>query len=380
MTTEPLAEPRDARAAGPPADGARRRARRPGRAVDGRRRRPRRRPDAPTDRAAVSGPLILADRSRRCDETGDRRWSRAAGGSTPTSSRARSRSTRRRAGSCPRSRPGPTCAGSCRSLDEALADAGRRVGRRRRRRRDLRPGPRRLAAGRASTSRRRSPGSTTSRSSASTTSRATSTRPGCSIRARPSATSPPFPLVALVVSGGHTFLVEMRDHLTYRLLGQTVDDAAGEAFDKVGRLLGLGYPGGPAIQRRPRARPRHDARVPAGLARRHVRLQLLAASRRRRGGSSTRRAPTRASRREPRRPLPDARVVPSSPGASRTPSSTSSSTRRSAPPRRSAPGRSCSAAASRRTRRCGPGSPARPRRVGIPLIVPRPACARTTAR
>jgi N6-L-threonylcarbamoyladenine synthase len=60
---------------------------------------------------------------------------------------------------------------------------------------------------------------------------------------------PLFPLVALVVSGGHTFLVEMRDHLEYRLLGTTVDDAAGEAFDKVGRLLGLGYPGGPAIQR-----------------------------------------------------------------------------------------------------------------------------------
>jgi N6-L-threonylcarbamoyladenine synthase len=60
---------------------------------------------------------------------------------------------------------------------------------------------------------------------------------------------PVFPLVALVVSGGHTFLAEMRDHLTYRLLGTTIDDAAGEAFDKVGRLLGLGYPGGPAIQR-----------------------------------------------------------------------------------------------------------------------------------
>jgi N6-L-threonylcarbamoyladenine synthase len=60
---------------------------------------------------------------------------------------------------------------------------------------------------------------------------------------------PVFPLVALVVSGGHTFLAEMRDHLTYRLLGSTVDDAAGEAFDKVGRLLGLGYPGGPAIGR-----------------------------------------------------------------------------------------------------------------------------------
>jgi len=61
--------------------------------------------------------------------------------------------------------------------------------------------------------------------------------------------APPFPLLALVVSGGHTFLAEMRDHLTYRLLGQTIDDAAGEAFDKVGRLLGLGYPGGPAISR-----------------------------------------------------------------------------------------------------------------------------------
>jgi N6-L-threonylcarbamoyladenine synthase len=59
---------------------------------------------------------------------------------------------------------------------------------------------------------------------------------------------PIFPLIALVVSGGHTFIAQMTDHLTYRLLGTTVDDAAGEAFDKVGRLLGLGYPGGPAIQ------------------------------------------------------------------------------------------------------------------------------------
>jgi N6-L-threonylcarbamoyladenine synthase len=63
----------------------------------------------------------------------------------------------------------------------------------------------------------------------------------------PDRPEPAFPLVALVVSGGHTFLVEMRDHLAYRLLGETVDDAAGEAFDKAGRLLGLGYPGGPAI-------------------------------------------------------------------------------------------------------------------------------------
>ncbi|MCU0260196.1 MAG: tRNA (adenosine(37)-N6)-threonylcarbamoyltransferase complex transferase subunit TsaD [Ilumatobacteraceae bacterium] len=55
------------------------------------------------------------------------------------------------------------------------------------------------------------------------------------------------PLVVLLVSGGHTMLVEMRDHGAYRLLGQTIDDAAGEAFDKVARFLGLGYPGGPAI-------------------------------------------------------------------------------------------------------------------------------------
>ena len=74
--------------------------------------------------------------------------------------------------------------------------------------------------------------------------------------------APLFPLVALIVSGGHTFLVEMRDHLTYRLLGQTVDDAAGEAFDKVGRLLGLPYPGGPAIQRAAEGATRHDAVFP----------------------------------------------------------------------------------------------------------------------
>ncbi|MBA3876051.1 MAG: tRNA (adenosine(37)-N6)-threonylcarbamoyltransferase complex transferase subunit TsaD [Anaerolinea sp.] len=73
---------------------------------------------------------------------------------------------------------------------------------------------------------------------------------------------PLFPLVALVVSGGHTFLVEMHDHLEYRLLGQTVDDAAGEAFDKVGRLLGLGYPGGPEIQRAASGAVNHDAAFP----------------------------------------------------------------------------------------------------------------------
>ena len=57
------------------------------------------------------------------------------------------------------------------------------------------------------------------------------------------------PLVLLLVSGGHTLLVAMEDHLRYRLLGGTIDDAAGEAFDKVARFLGLPYPGGPAIDR-----------------------------------------------------------------------------------------------------------------------------------
>jgi N6-L-threonylcarbamoyladenine synthase len=73
---------------------------------------------------------------------------------------------------------------------------------------------------------------------------------------------PEFPLIALVVSGGHTFLVEMHDHLEYRLLGQTVDDAAGEAFDKVGRLLGLPYPGGPAIQKAAESARNRDRAFP----------------------------------------------------------------------------------------------------------------------
>jgi N6-L-threonylcarbamoyladenine synthase len=59
---------------------------------------------------------------------------------------------------------------------------------------------------------------------------------------------PRFPLLALVVSGAHSELVYIADHGHYELMGQTRDDAAGEAFDKVARLLGLGYPGGPAIQ------------------------------------------------------------------------------------------------------------------------------------
>ena len=60
---------------------------------------------------------------------------------------------------------------------------------------------------------------------------------------------PEFPLLCLIVSGGHSDLVLMRDHGNYVVLGRTRDDAAGEAFDKAARILGLGYPGGPAIDR-----------------------------------------------------------------------------------------------------------------------------------
>lgn len=62
--------------------------------------------------------------------------------------------------------------------------------------------------------------------------------------------SPPkFPLIALLVSGGHTELLLVSDHGKYKHLGGTKDDAAGEAFDKISRLIGLGYPGGPAIEK-----------------------------------------------------------------------------------------------------------------------------------
>lgn len=60
---------------------------------------------------------------------------------------------------------------------------------------------------------------------------------------------PEFPLLALIVSGGHSQLVLFKDHGNYELLGQTNDDAIGEAFDKVAKILGLPYPGGPAIAR-----------------------------------------------------------------------------------------------------------------------------------
>ena len=64
-----------------------------------------------------------------------------------------------------------------------------------------------------------------------------------------SADPPQFPFIALLVSGGHTQLMRVEDAGRYELLGETIDDAAGEAFDKSAKLLGLGYPGGPALAR-----------------------------------------------------------------------------------------------------------------------------------
>lgn len=58
-----------------------------------------------------------------------------------------------------------------------------------------------------------------------------------------------FPLMAMLVSGGHTELVYMKDHMQFEILGETLDDAVGEAYDKVGRMLGLPYPGGPLIDK-----------------------------------------------------------------------------------------------------------------------------------
>lgn len=77
------------------------------------------------------------------------------------------------------------------------------------------------------------------------------------------------PFLSLVVSGGHTSLVYVRAHGAYDLLGQTVDDAAGEALDKIARALGLGYPGGPAIERLAREGDPEALVLPRATVREH---------------------------------------------------------------------------------------------------------------
>ena len=89
----------------------------------------------------------------------------------------------------------------------------------------------------------------------------------------PDPLEPPF--LCLIASGGHTLLAGVTSHESLEVLGQTLDDAAGEALDKGARLLGLGYPGGPAIQRRGRGRGPGGIRLPGGHdPRSRARLQL----------------------------------------------------------------------------------------------------------
>jgi N6-L-threonylcarbamoyladenine synthase len=81
----------------------------------------------------------------------------------------------------------------------------------------------------------------------------------------PEPLEPPF--LCLIASGGHTLLVAVRDHSAHEILGQTLDDAAGEAFDKVARVLGLGYPGGPALERLAREGDPEAFELPVAMSR-----------------------------------------------------------------------------------------------------------------
>ena len=114
----------------------------------------------------------------------------------------------------------------------------------------------------------------------------------------------PFPQTALLVSGGHCMLTRATAPGRYELLGETVDDSIGEAYDKVARFLGLGYPGGPVLDRLA-ADGRGHARVPPPDARRGLRLLVLGAQDRRRQ-LRARAIPTSPRRRWRRRSWPPA--------------------------------------------------------------------------
>jgi N6-L-threonylcarbamoyladenine synthase len=88
-----------------------------------------------------------------------------------------------------------------------------------------------------------------------------------------------YPHVGMVVSGGHTSLYEVTDETTITQIGQTIDDAAGEAFDKVAKLLNLGYPGGAIIEKISRGVDHSAVELQAHDERRHLRLQLSRVSR-----------------------------------------------------------------------------------------------------
>ena len=101
-----------------------------------------------------------------------------------------------------------------------------------------------------------------------------------------------FPVLVLIVSGGHTELVLMTGHGQYQRLGGTLDDAAGEAFDKVARMLGLSYPGGPSIEKAARNGNPAAYTLSARLAGRHLGLLVQRAE----DGRAVRSAPAAARR------------------------------------------------------------------------------------
>ena len=205
-----------------------------------------------------------------------------------------------------------------------------------------------------------------------------STRTGSPRPDQEDAPEPHFPAVGLIVSGGHTSLVLMTDHCTYRLLGSTLDDAAGEAFDKGARLLGLGYPGGPAIARAaalgdatrlPFAHARTDN--PADFSFSGIKTAMLRAV---------------TPYRQPAEPAPERRAdTPfvthrpsvcatmrrqrSSPPPIRRPSSQCSSLPSPVPRGSITPPRCCSPVALRRTACCASDSPPA---VDVPLFCPPP--------
>ena len=203
---------------------------------------------APADSRArrMSGPLLLAiesslrrDRRRaRRGRPADPRQGRREPGRAPRGDR-RDRARGRGAG--------PPALDRSRSSTRCSAAAGVTVRRRGRGRRHRRPGARRLAARRHQLRQGARLGPRPAARRRSTTSRATSTPPGCWIPARRSARSRPSRSSPWSSRAATRSWSRCATTSTYRLLGETVDDAAGEAFDKVGRLLGLGYPGGPAI-------------------------------------------------------------------------------------------------------------------------------------
>jgi N6-L-threonylcarbamoyladenine synthase len=175
------------------------------------------------------------------------------------------------------------------------------------------------------------------------------------------------PAVCLVVSGGHTMLVHMPEPHRYEILGQTVDDAAGEAFDKIARFIGLGFPGGPALDRLAQQGDPDAIRFPRAMADSGDYDFSLS-------GLKTLLRHVRPSGGRPRVDRPTSRP------RSKRRSWTSRSPRRWTRPRSVGSVASCSAAASSPTRACASAWTRRAPRPGSRSASPHRACAPTTGR